>query len=86
MSPSKFANTEERDIRKRKGACTACNKRIGTVSMMKCKYCDLHFCMSCRLPEVHQCTNMSTMRLEKTTTLATRLEAERCISSKIVRI
>ena len=71
--------------RKRKGACTLCNKRMGSVKM-RCKYCEYDFCMSCRYPEIHKCTNISGMRMEKTTTLKNRLESERCVSSKIIHI
>ena len=76
---------DTQEVRKRKGACTLCNKRMGSVKM-RCKYCEYDFCMSCRYPETHKCLNIGAMRLEKTTTLQNRLEAERCVSSKIIRI
>lgn len=71
--------------RKRKGACALCHKRMGSVKM-RCKYCEFDFCMSCRHPETHKCACISAMRMEKTTTLKNRLEAERCVSSKIIHI
>jgi len=48
-----------------------------------CKFCNLKFCGSHRLPETHSCANMQSCRDAHFAKNKAKLESEKCISSKI---
>ena len=38
--------------------CKSCKrKKLTVVNKMKCINCNKFFCISCRYPEIHSCTN-----------------------------
>ena len=64
--------------------CNYCNRKT-SVSMI-CKSCDFEFCINCRLPEVHECNNIHSMKSAKMTLLADKLNNEKTNPVKILKI
>ena len=66
--------------------CPTCNKKVAVVQSIKCKYCDVTFCMSCRMPEVHSCNNIKQCKQDSQKKLETRLLKEKTIAPKVQAI
>lgn len=64
--------------------CNHCKKR--THLHLNCKYCDNVYCTTCLAYEVHACTNMAEMKEHKRETLMTKLEAEKVVGQKVIKI
>ena len=46
--------------------CENCRKKIGTASVIKCKYCDMNLCHRCLQLEIHSCKNIQdSIKIEK---------------------
>jgi ubiquitin C len=48
-----------------------------------CKFCSSKYCGSHRLPETHACTGIDTCRMQHFNKNKNKLEAEKCIASKV---
>lgn len=59
-----------------------CTDRIAKI-IGDCRYCKLRFCAKHRLPESHQCSDISTCRQESFERNSSKLLDEKCVADKI---
>ena len=59
----------------KKKRCSFCRKKCATPH--ECGYCHTEVCVSCILPEVHNCENIENMKSKKRDVLAGKLLEER---------
>jgi predicted nucleic acid binding AN1-type Zn finger protein len=65
-----------------KCAVNGCTDRAAKI-IGDCRYCDLSYCSTHRLPESHHCDNISTCRQESYDRNSTKLLGEKCVADKL---
>ena len=66
--------------------CKSCNKKVTKIYAIECSYCNESYCMACRMPEVHNCTDMKKCKQVSLTNLETRLLKEKTVNPKVESI
>ena len=64
--------------------CYKCNKK--KFINLLCKYCNNSYCTSCIQPEIHLCIKMDECKNVKCKILKNKLEAEKCVKNKLIKI
>lgn len=52
-----------------KPKCNYCSKKTQSYNIMKCKYCNKKYCMSCYSIEMHNCSHYNNCKTEEQTKL-----------------
>lgn len=68
-----------------KKKCLNCKKKIGLLGF-ECKYCNKEFCSSCRYIIVHNCKGLENCKKEKISELKDKLDSQKIIISKLIKI
>ena len=69
----------------KKKRCPNCNKKTGLLTY-DCKFCNKDYCISCRDVIVHRCENAQDCKRMKREQLKDKLNSERIISEKVIKI
>ena len=48
-----------------KSKCNHCLKKTQSYNIMKCKYCNQNYCMSCYSIEMHNCSHYNDCKIEE---------------------
>lgn len=67
-----------------KTKCLSCKRKISLTC--SCKFCKNIFCFSCLQPEIHNCTELNTMKHVFLESLNEKLQKEKCVSTKVQKI
>jgi len=59
-----------------------CNQPL-SLAIGYCKWCDTNFCVSCRMPEVHNCPNLDKLKNNKKDLNTQKLKEHKCHLSQI---
>jgi hypothetical protein len=46
-------------------SCKFCKKKTNSIYLMECNFCDKKYCISCRTPEDHKCSEFNQRDREK---------------------
>ena len=68
--------------RARGDQCENCTKQP-SLAVGYCKWCDITFCSSCRMPEVHKCPNLDKLKESKKLQNSTQLNNHKCHASQL---
>lgn len=68
----------------KKTKCLSCKRKVSLTR--SCKFCDNSFCFSCLQPEIHDCTEINTMKNIGLELLNIKLQNDKCISAKVQKI
>jgi predicted nucleic acid binding AN1-type Zn finger protein len=64
---------------------SGCTDKVATL-IGDCRYCQLAFCARHRLPEMHQCANIDTVKKDAYDKNAHALVSNKCVERKIASI
>jgi len=89
-SPVKLTvpNAPKKKKKKKKNKCPCvingenCTKQP-SLAIGYCKWCDITFCSSCRMPEVHKCPNLDKLKECKKQQNSNQLNNHKCHASQL---
>jgi len=59
-----------------------CNQPL-SLAIGHCKWCNISFCISCRMPEVHKCSNLDDLKNNRKEQNTQKLKDHKCHLSQI---
>lgn len=90
LSPVKLTvpDAPKKKKKKKKNKCPCvingenCTKQP-SLAVGYCKWCDITFCSSCRMPEVHKCPNLDKLKESKKLQNSNQLNNNKCHVSQL---
>jgi predicted nucleic acid binding AN1-type Zn finger protein len=90
LSPVKLTvpDAPKKKKKKKKNKCPCvingenCTKQP-SLAVGYCKWCDITFCSSCRMPEVHKCPNLDKLKESKKLQNSNQLNNHKCHVSQL---